>query len=208
MVGLATDNELTCSGDGWAAVRAEIQMTAVMENDVGCPAILLQVIYLPFKLFRYSVGRRLAPVGGYGIPHHGHHPQHPGGVEDMRPAPAKWRPEVADRDTRNVLQRFAGPLQFLSHAKGRGEREVGMAPGMVADEVAGGSDAAHQIRLGLSVTANEEEGGAHIVGGQDVEQARGPGGIGAIVKGEGQLAGATWCNERLAKIWDAGHMAA
>ena len=74
-----------------------------------------------------------------------------------------------------------------------------MAPGVIADEVSGVGDAANELRLGLGKLADHEERGAHIVLGEDVEQTRRPGGVGAVVEGEGELAGAARRDERPAK---------
>ena len=62
-----------------------------------------------------------------------------------------------------------------------------MAPGVIADEVAGVGDSAGEFWLGLRKFADHEEGGVHIVLGEDVEEARRPCGIGAVVEGEGDL---------------------
>ena len=75
------------------------------------------------------------------------------------------------------------------NVRARSEGEVGVAPGVVADEVAGGDDPADEFRGGVGVAAEEEESGADFVGGEQFEQMRGPDGIGAVIEGKGQLAG-------------------
>ena len=85
---------------------------------------------------------------------------------------------------------------LLVDAAGGGEGQVGMAPGVVADEVAGGGDLADQRGLGLGAAADEEKGCADIVAGEEVEQAGRPDGVGAVVEGEGQFAGARRGDER------------
>src|SRR5215472_12717564 len=62
-----------------------------------------------------------------------------------------------------------------------------MAPGVVADKVAGLCDAARQLALSFREFAQHEECGMHIVFGKNVQQARCPRRIGAIVEGKGQL---------------------
>src|ERR1700722_7836325 len=74
-----------------------------------------------------------------------------------------------------------------------------MAPGVIADEVTGGSDAAHECRLRLCIAADKEERGADTVTGQGIQKAGSPGWVGAIVKGEGDLAGTIGRDEGLAK---------
>ena len=86
-----------------------------------------------------------------------------------------------------------------STRRGGGEGQVGMAPGVIADQVPGGQDAPDQRRLGLGKAAHKKEGGTDVVAGQRVEQAGRPGGVGAVVEGERQLAGAARGNQRRAK---------
>jgi hypothetical protein len=71
-----------------------------------------------------------------------------------------------------------------------------MSPGVVADEVAGVGDLANELRIGLSAAAYEKEGGADVAAGEQIEQARRPGGVGAVVEGEGEFAGARRSDER------------
>ena len=85
---------------------------------------------------------------------------------------------------------------LLVDAAGRDQGQVEMAPGVVADQVSGGDNLLDERRLGLGVAADQKEGCAHVAAGQKFEQARRPVGIGTVVEGERQLAGARRGDER------------
>ena len=67
--------------------------------------------------------------------------------------------------------------------------DVGVGEGVVADLVAFAVDALHDADVVLGGLADHEEGGLDVQALEDVEDARGPGGIGAVVEGEGDLPG-------------------
>ena len=100
---------------------------------------------------------------------------------------------------RDLLQSVFGSGEFVQDSMGRGERQVGMAPGVIADDVAGIDDGAGNRGLLGGETAHEKEGCANAVTREDFEETRRPGGIGAVVEGEGQFAGARGRNERSAE---------
>ena len=79
-----------------------------------------------------------------------------------------------------------------------------MAPGVIADQVAGLEDAPCQIPFGFDEVADHEKGGANIVFGQDIEQARSPRGVRAIIVGESELARTARRNEGAAEELGAG----
>src|SRR5580692_5521227 len=74
-----------------------------------------------------------------------------------------------------------------------------MRPGVVADEVSGGLDAADESGLCIGVAANEEESGADVMLGENVEQPRSAGGVGTVVKGESEFTGAARGGQRESK---------
>ena len=82
--------------------------------------------------------------------------------------------------------------------------EIGMAPGVVADEVTGGNDLADEGRLGLGAAADHEEDGVDIAAGQDFEKTRSPSGVGAVVEGKRQLAGTLRAGEHRSEDPRAG----
>jgi len=75
---------------------------------------------------------------------------------------------------------------------------------MVADDVTLFGDEAGQIGLGSGILAYQEEGGLDAVGSQHFKELGRPRGVGAIVEGEGQLAGALRLNESLAEDLGCG----
>ncbi len=74
-----------------------------------------------------------------------------------------------------------------------------MAPGVVADKVAGVGDASSEFQFSLGEFADHEESCAHFVLGQNVEKARRPCGVGAVVKGKREFAGAPRSRQRAAE---------
>jgi len=64
-----------------------------------------------------------------------------------------------------------------------------MGEGVIADEVSGGADAAGEVAAVADETSDEEEGGADVVAGEDVEQLFGAGVVGTVVVGEGVFDG-------------------
>ena len=70
-----------------------------------------------------------------------------GCAEDDGTARAKGRAKVTDRRAGDLLECVAGASELLSHARGRGDGQVGMGPGVVADQVPRGVDAADQRGL-------------------------------------------------------------
>ena len=60
-----------------------------------------------------------------------------------------------------------------------------MAVGVVADLVALGGHAAHQVLVARDPVPHQKKGGGHLPQLQSVQQGAGGGGPGAVVKGEG-----------------------
>ncbi len=131
----------------------------------------------------------------------------PGEFENVGAARAKRRAEVTDGLAGNLRQNVARTCEFVEHVGGSATGEIGVRPGMIADEVAGIRDAMRQLWFCSSEFSDHEEGGAHVVFGKDVEKTRRPCGVGAIVEGESELAGEAWGNEGAAEDlrgWPAG----
>ncbi len=83
-------------------------------------------------------------------------------------------------------------MQSVSSARMRAcgvPGEPGVGHGVVADEVACGGDLADEGGALADEVADEEEGGADVVAGEDFEELRGGGGVGAVVVGEGDFVG-------------------
>ena len=79
-----------------------------------------------------------------------------------------------------------------------------MAPGVIADCVPGLGDGPGERGFLPSEIPYEKERGFHAVPGENIEQTRGAGGVGAVVEGERQLAGEARRNERAAKNLRSG----
>ena len=188
-VAVAAD-ELGSGGDAGAAVGAEGEVAAVVENDVGGEAALLITDNVRGEAQGDALGGGLAPVVGDGVPEDGFHAERACGAQHERPARAEGRAEIADGQAGDLRDGVLSGAQLFPDFGGGGEGKVGVGPGVVADEVATLLDAADEVGDDLGVAADEEEGCADVVLGEVVEELGGPGGVGAVVEGEGELAGA------------------
>src|SRR5260370_26187219 len=95
--------------------------------------------------------------------------------------------EVADGDSEGVFEEGVAAGGFLTDAGGGLPCQPGMGDGVVANEVAGRGDGAYDLRALADVAADEEEGGADVVQGEDVQKALGDDVVGAVVVGEGDF---------------------
>ena len=179
-------------------------MLAVVEHDVGGPACVLVPVNLLDQFCGDVVGGWVDPIAGHGVPCDRRHAEMASGAEYEGTTRAVGGAEVAHRLAEDLLEYRARAREFFADLNGRGAREIGVAPGMIADEVASVGDAACEALLGFSVAADHEKGGVHVVRGEDVEEARGPCGVGAVVESEGHLAGAGRSNERTAEYLRGG----
>lgn len=194
-VAVAAD-EVGRGGDAGAAIGADGAMAAVVQDDVGGEAVLLVANDVGGEAQGDALGRGLAPVVGDGVPEDRFHAQIACGAQYIGATCAERRAEVADGLAGDLGERVLGAAELLADLGGGSEGEIGVGPGMVADEVAGLVNAADEIGDDLGVAADEEKGGADVAGGQLVEQLRRPSGIRAVVEGEGEIAGALRGAER------------
>lgn len=191
--------QLSSCGDGWSAVGVEAAMAAVVEDDVaGVAAALIAFDFLE-QVLRDLVGGGFAPVGGHGVPRNRAQSELAGKFEYVGAARSKGRPEVGDRFAGDAGEGVAGARELVEDFTGSGAAEVGMGPAVVADEMAGVGDAASERVLGFGELADHEECGMDVVFGEDVEQARRPCGVRAVVEGEGKLARGAWGDESAAE---------
>ena len=75
---------------------------------------------------------------------------------------------------RDLLQRFAGALQFLANRSCAAPRQVRMRPRVISDQVPCRRDPPHQFRLRLRTAAQQKERCPHIVLRQNIQQPRRP----------------------------------
>ena len=97
------------------------------------------------------------------------------------------RTEETDGCAENVFQGGIAAGQLFMDAAAGVDCEPGMGDGVVADEMSSGLDLSDEIGPLANVAADEEERSADILLRQQVEQAAGPGIVGAVVVGEGEL---------------------
>ncbi len=194
-VAIAAD-EVGCGGDAGSAVGAEGEVASIVEDDVGGEAALLIADDAGGEAQGDALGRGLAPVVGDGVPEDRFHAEIACGAQHVGTARAEGRTEVADGLACDLREGVLSGAELFTNFGGGGESEVGVGPGVVADEVAALLDAANEIGDDLGVAADEEEGCADAVLGEVVEELRGPGGVGSVVEGKGEIAGALGSAER------------
>jgi len=179
-------------------------MAAVVQDDVAGPAAALVAVDFPDQTLRDLVGRGLAPVGGHGVPRNRDKAELARESQYIGTASTEGRAKIADGLAGDLRENVARTCDFIEHRGRCGAGEIGVGPGMIADEVAGMGDAARQLRLGPGEFANHEKGSVYVVFGENVEQTRCPCGVGAVVEGEGELAGAARGDERTAEDLRSG----
>ena len=196
MGGFIAGDELGGGGDGGCAVGGGRGVAAVVEDDVGGEALAIEMVDFGLQAEGDGVGGGIFPVGGHGIPEDRSEAEAAGDAEGGGAARAIRRTEEARGRAGDFGDGLIGAGELVFDGGGGGQGEVEMGPGMVADGMAGGGDLADEAGISLGAAANEEECGADIAAGEKLEEARGPGGVGAVVEGEGELAGARRGDER------------
>lgn len=189
MGGRVAGEDLRGGVDGWAAVGAEAAMAAVVEHDVGGEAAA-GVAFDFLKQLRCDViCGGIDPVTGHGIPRDGSEADGARDAQDGGAARTEGRTEETNGLADDLGESVAGAGELVTNCAGCGVCQIGVVPRVVADEVACGCDAACECRFGLGEAADHEEGCMDVVLGEDVEEARGKGGIRAVIEGEGEFAG-------------------
>ncbi len=97
--------------------------------------------------------------------------------------------QVVDGRADGVFKRTVAVAELLADDAGGLEAEPGVRLGVVADEVAGGVDAAHDLRSLRNEAADHEERSASIVLGEEIEESVGRDVVRAVVVGERYFVG-------------------
>ena len=185
--GEALEQEL-CGGDRGAAIDVEGVLAAVVQDDVAGQTVSLVTQDALHEPGSDMIDVGGLPVGGHGIPEDRSEAKGTRQAQGIGPSRAEGRTEEADGLAEDGLKLVLGAAELqLGFAVG-GEGEVGMAPAVVGDLVAGGVHLADEIGLECSVFADEEEGGTGVVAVENLEQPWGPARIGTVVEGESDLA--------------------
>ena len=158
-------------------------MAAVVENDVAGVTAALIAVDFPDQVLRNLVGGRFLPILRHCIPRNRDQSELASKFQNIGPPRSERRAEVANRFARDLREQIVGAGEFVENVGLPRARKIGMAPGVVADQMSGIGDAACEFRLGLGEFADHEEGRAHVVLGENVEQPRRPRRVGAVVEG-------------------------
>ena len=162
-------------------------MAAVVEEQIGGFASLAVARDELFGAGQDQLWRVGVPVVGHGVPHDWDESEFAGGAQRGWAARAEGWAKILDWIAEDLLQFAAGAGQLFAGLEFAGDGEVGVTPGVVADQMACRVDSAHQFRLIGGVFADQEERGFDAVRCQRIEQLWGPAWVGAVVEGEGDF---------------------
>ena len=184
MAGAVEFEQLLRRVHGGTAIGAEAVMAAVVQNDIRGVTALLILLNLSDQIRRDSIGGRFFPIVGHRVPGHGLHAEFSGDAQCDGAARAVRRAKEMYGFADELFQRVARAREFFANASRGDLREIRMTPGVIADEMSCVCDATDQGGFGLREFADQEEGRVRIVRGENIEQLRRPGGVGAVVEGE------------------------
>lgn len=175
-------------------------MAAVVEEQVRAAAPMLVAGDAAFEIIGDAGGGDVgAPVETHGVPEYGGQTKIAGGTEDVGAASTVGRTEEAYRGAEDVLEGGVAAGEFFADAAGTLDREPGVGDGVVADEVTGSVDFADEVGTLADVAADKEEGRTQAMLREEIEQMPGPGVIGAVVVGQGELSGITARDEGMSE---------
>ena len=174
---------------GGEAGLAEAGVASVVEEEVGGAVAVLIAGYAVGDAGGYGGGVYGLPVVYEEVPLDGGEAEFAGDAEDGGAAGSVGWTEEADGCAEGVFEGFVAGGELFADAGFGLPGEPGVGHGVVADEVAGGGYGAGDLWTLEDVAADHEEGGAGVVAGEDFEEALGGDVIGAVVVGEGDLAG-------------------
>ncbi len=187
---------------------AEAVLSAVVEHDVGGAISLLVASDGADGARCDRLGADGFPVFGEDVPLHRCEAQGVGDVEDGRAAGSVRCAEVADWRAEGVFENGVAVGELVADASGGLPGEPGVGHGVVADEVSGRGDGADDLRALTDVVADEEEGSAVAVAGEEVEKTLGDDVVGAVVEGEGDFVWVARGDEEFAEDLDWAERAA
>ena len=181
--------------DGGEALCGEGVLAAIVEDEIGAAVAGAVVLDAAIDAAVDFGGGDGFPIADDEVPLDGGEAERTGDAEDSGAAGAVRGAEKGDGTAEGVFEDFVAGFELGADAGFGVAGEAGMGHGVVAEGVAGGGDGAGESGLGADVAADEEEGGADVVAGEEIEEVRGDGGVGAVVEGEGELGGKGWGDE-------------
>jgi len=174
-------------------------MASVMEDQIRGTAAEGVACHAAVDTVNDLLCRRGVPVVPDDVPCDRNQAEFASDLQRCRAADAVRWAEVADRRADDLLELGAGASQLFASAAGGGAGEVGMSPGVIADEMACLMGTANERVLCGGELTDEEEGCTNVALCEDVQQLRGPAGIGAVVKGECNFVGLFGSDQGTAK---------
>ena len=186
------------------AVDSDALLMAVVKKNVGAGVVALRALHAAGNVRDDVVGRDGLPVVAHGVPLNDLEAELCGDAEDHGAAGSVGRAKVVDGSANGVFERaVAGAELFANDARGL-EAEPGVGLSVVANEMAGGVDAADDLGTQADEAADHEEGGAGVVAVEDVEERIGGEVVGAVVVGERGFVGVAASDDGVAEELGAG----
>jgi len=130
-----------------------------------------------------------APITGDESPHHRAHAVPLNDSSEPGTAKTKRRPKPARFLPGGCVNRFAATQQFGASLLGATKKEIGMGRGVITDEVAASCDFFGEGRGLTNILANQKKSGFGAMAVEEIQKLGSDGGVGAIVEGDGELAG-------------------
>ena len=180
-------------------ICARFPMPTVMQHNIGRAPCQRNSL----NLFNQALGdpfrSRLFPVRCHRVPHDRNHAQLPRNAQRRGSPSTEWRPKIFHPHAGNLFQQITCAAQLFTNPFLAGQRQVWMAPRVIANQVSGANYPPHQFRFGLCITSQQKKCSAHLVLHKNVQQPRRPLSIRPIVKCQGNFLRSAWRNQRLAE---------
>ena len=157
------------------AVSPHLLVASIMEQDHVSAA------NLPGDFTLDLIGWGRIPVPSSNIPHDGIKAKLMGNSQRLRPTCSERRTKQARMLASGVTQSLIAMLQLGARFRSRGENQIGMREGVIANDVSCLNQLSHNVGPLLHVLADSKESSAYVLFGQDIEQAQGMRIIGTIV---------------------------
>src|SRR5580658_2932822 len=129
------------------------------------------------------------PVIAHRVPENRRKAQFARRSQDVGTAGSLRRTKVAHLRTESIFDGGVGSSELFANTGGGLEEQNGMGHRVVAHEVTRGMNAADQLNALADEAADDKEGGAHLVAGENLENRFGAEIVGTVIIGEGELPG-------------------
>ena len=98
-----------------------------------------------------------------------------------------WGAEESNGCTEGIFQGMVAAGELGADTFFGLEMQPGVSHGVIANAMSGGGNGSGQVGLAADIFTDEEEGGANIVTGQEIEKGWRGERVGAVIEGEGEF---------------------